>query len=445
MSIRLRLTLYWTAVLGAILLGAALAVFALFQRAQWGTLDAALLEEVDEASAAIAQAGRAGAKPIVVKLSQERDLGARRRVMLIDSQGRMIAEGGRADADPPTFLSANPQIVNGARRIFRYAIFPLTLEGEQVWLEDGVDARAERDSIGRLRTILLLMTPAVLLLCAAGGFWLAGRALAPIAALGTALAAIHPRKLSSRLPAPRVADEIGRLTATINALLERVELASAAERRFASDAAHELRTPLTVLRSGLEVALGRERTQAEDREALVAALAEVVRLCKMAEDLLALARLDGEVAIERARVDLKQMLLDLTEELRPVADAKNLALDATLDAAEVLGSETHLRRLAINLLDNAFKFTPAGGKVKVTLRNGNGAATLCVADTGPGIPATEMPQVFERFFRGKGVSGGGSGLGLSLCREIARLHGATIRAANRTGGGCELIVTLPLA
>jgi len=282
-------------------------------------------------------------------------------------------------------------------------------------------------------------------LCVGGGYLLAGRALAPIAALGDSLAAIQPDNLRGRLTAMPVRDEIGRLVEIINALLDRLERASASERRFASDAAHELRTPLAVLRSGLEVALARDRAPAENMAALENAHREVVSLCKIAEELLMLARLNGEASIDRKPVDLGEVAGEVVAAVEPLATAKNIELRMEPPSAPAIvdGSVTHLRRLVINLVDNALKFTPPGGKIAVQVASNNGRAILHVTDTGPGIEPSELPRVFDRFFRGAHADGEGSGLGLSLCREIARLHGGHISVSNRESGGCDFLVTLP--
>jgi signal transduction histidine kinase len=332
-----------------------------------------------------------------------------------------------------------------SNRAFRFAIIPLTFQGEPAVLQDGVDVTPVRDSIQRLRKTLLLTVPLVLALCVGGGYLLASRALAPIAALAKSLAAIEPTDLRGRLTAPPVQDEIGRLIEVINALLDRLERASATERRFASDAAHELRTPLAVLRSGLEVALARDRSPTEHQAALAEAHREVVGLCKIAEELLMLARLNGEVSIDRRPVDLGEVVDEVVGAVEPLAASRNIALQASVSAgARVEGSVTHLRRLVINLVDNALKFNPPGGKIELLLTAAHGIATLHVMDTGPGIETAELPLIFDRFFRGAHANGEGSGLGLSLCREIARLHGGQISASNRVSGGVDFVVTLPL-
>jgi len=446
MSIRLRLTLYWAAVLGGILLVSSFIAFTLHERQQIGALDAALLEEADTSAEEIARGDLSRARAIISELSRERDLGARRRVQLTTSQG-VIADFGdpRALGPKVNVRSRYRGMLDGENHAFRFAVVPVTVSGQPGLLLDGADTGPIREDVARLRTALLLSIPLILVLCVAGGYWLAGRALAPIESVTSALAAIDPGHLQSRLPAPPVADEVGRLTSVINALLDRLERASATERRFASDAAHELRTPLAVLRTGLEVTLARDRTGQEARAALESAHREVVELCKIAEELLMLARLNGEVAIDREPVDLGAIAAEVAATVEPLAAAKEISLSTNgASGVVVRGNEGHLRRLVINLLDNALKFTPPRGKIGVEVAREGSRAILRVADTGPGIDSAEMPLIFQRFFRGNRFAGEGAGLGLSLCHEIVRLHGGEITAANRAAGGSEFVVRLPL-
>jgi len=447
MSIRLRLTIYWALILGVILIISAYAALRLFAHEQWRPIDAALLEEADTSADDLAHATVAQATETVRRLSQERDLGPHRRVRLI-TVNRVVADFGDEKAVPPKIAveSGFRGFMMSSEPSFRFAIIPLTFQGEPAILQDGVDVTPVHESIKRLRRALFLTVPLVLVLCVGGGYLLAARALAPIAALGDSLANIQPSDLHGRLDAAAVRDEIGRLVDIINALLDRLERASATERRFASDAAHELRTPLAVLRSGLEVALARERSAAENRVALESAYREVVGLCKIAEELLLLARLNGEVAIDRRPLDLAEVAAEVVAAVEPLAAAKNIELRlVTAEHIIVNGSATHLRRLVINLVDNALKFTPPGGKIAIELAREQDRAVLQVTDTGPGIEPAELPRIFDRFFRGAHADGVGSGLGLSLCREIARLHGGQIAASNRSSGGSCFAVTLPLS
>jgi two-component system OmpR family sensor kinase len=318
-------------------------------------------------------------------------------------------------------------------------------DGELAYLQSGVQARLVQESVDSLRDLLLLMVPIVLLLCVGGGYLLAGRALRPIESVTAELDAIGPANLGSRLTVPPVADEVARLTEVINALLERLERASATERRFASDAAHELRTPLAVLRTELEVALARERSAEENRAALGAAHREVLSLCRIADELLMLSRLNGEVMVDRQRLNLRALLSEIAATVGPLAQAREIKLSVSApEDVFVNGNAAHLRRLVVNLLDNALKFTPAHGSIEVGLKSDSNRAIIRVADTGEGIHPAELPHIFDRFFRGAGSPGEGSGLGLSLCREIARAHGGEIAAANLPTGGCAFVVTLAL-
>jgi heavy metal sensor kinase len=446
MTIRIRLTLYLAAVLAAILLGVGVVMLQFFQRQQWSALDAALLEEAETVAEQVQHAGLAGSRTLLEKVSDETDIGPGRRILL-QSDGKRIFDYGDQHTIPPPFdiRGLSKPMITGNRDV-RFAIAPLMLDGRRLYLQNGVNGHLVQDSIDSLRNSLLLILPLVLGLCVAGGYWLAGRALGPMASVTAALNAIQPSNLHSRLPVSPVPDEIARLSAVINALLERLERASATERRFASDAAHELRTPLAVLRTGLEVALARERSPDQNRNALTSAHREVLSLCRIADELLMLARLNGEVSFDRSRVNLRDVVAEVVSAVEPLAQSQEsqLRLNAADDVV-VNGNAGHLRRLLVNLLDNALKFTPAHGSIDVTLARKNGAATLSVADTGPGIPARELPFIFDRFFRGASSPGKGSGLGLSFCKEIARLHGGEIAAATRPTGGCEFIVTLPLA
>jgi signal transduction histidine kinase len=446
MTIRQKLTLYWAAVMTALVLVSAFAVFAIFSRQQWGALDAALLEEADTSAGAVARADGFAGTSIVRRLSEERDLGPGRRVRLSVGD-KVVADYGSAQADLPV-LSADIRardVVDGSRQVYRFALMPIRIGSQPALLEDGVDATPVRNSIARLRTILFVMIPLLLLASVAGGYWLAGRSLAPIISLSDELARIDPRELHRRLAVGAAGDEVDRLTVSINALLDRLERASQTERRFLSDAAHELRTPLAVLRTGLEVALNRERGAGELREALLSAMREVVALCAAADEVLTLARLSEESFGQRFVVNLDELAREVIDAVEPLVHAKKQTLEFGGDRSlEIEGNRDHLRRLLINLLDNAIKFTLENGRIRLSLEHQADRAIIRVADNGPGIAQADLPFIFERFFRPDGSKSPGSGLGLSLCREIVRLHQGEISARNLAEGGCEFVVGLPI-
>jgi len=453
LSVRLRLTIYWTAITAVILFAAGLLIMVMFARAMWSTLDAALMEEADTTAAAIPHSSAADTKLILQRLSQEKDLGPGRRVRLI-AGGHVVFDVGDTGADLPDARATADSVVDGGQHRYRFAIVPLRVNGEPGWLQDGADAALVRRTVAHLRNALLLVIPIILALCVAGGYWMAGWALAPVNQVTDALARIGPRDLRQRLPLPRVDDEAGQLIAAINQLLERLELASAAQQRFVSEAAHELRTPLAVLRSGLEVTLQRPRGAEENRAALEQAMDEVERLCAIAEDLLALARLDAEPAVERTQVDLSEIAAEASAMAQTLAEAKHqefaqdFAQDLAIDAHKrivVHGSAGDLRRVVLNLLDNAVKFTPERGKIEIGVTTNGSTALISVRDSGPGIDPRDIDHIFDPFYRSRGANGRGSGLGLALGREIVRRHGGVIQAANRAAGGCEVQVRLPLA
>ena len=448
MTIRLRLTLYWAAIIAAILSVSGVSVFLLFERQQWSALDSALMEEADTASAPLSHATAGPAVDAIVRrLSEERDLGPRRRVRIVKGN-RVIADFGDSDSELPeirTNLTA-AEIRDGRAQVFRFAILPFQFEGARAILEDGVEASTIRKSITHLRNSLLLLLPLILLGAVSGGYLIAGRALVPIVELADELAGIEPRELGRRLDSGATNDEVARLRRAINALLDRVERAANAERRFAADAAHELRTPLTVLRTGLEVSLSQDRTSAEYAEALGAALNEVVALCAMADQLLTLARMDQEASLSRERIDLGTIVREVADAVEPLVRAKSQRL--TLKVAEnivVNGNPVLLRRLVINVVDNALKFTAEHEHVEICAAARAGQAILQVVDSGPGILLEDLPFIFDRFFRSPGHEKSGSGLGLSLCREVVRAHHGEITVTNRATGGCQFVITLPLS
>jgi signal transduction histidine kinase len=446
LSIRLRLTIYWSAITALILIAAGLLIMAIFTRATWGTLDAALMEEADTTASAISHAAYPDAKLTLHRLTQERDLGPGRRVRVIVN-GAAVFDEGDPGADLPASVKLGAEtIANGERRHYRYAIAPFRFNGSPALLEDGADAAPVRRTIARLREALMLAIPIIFVLSAAGGYWMAAWALAPLNEITAALARIGPRDLRNRLPLPGADDEARRLIAAINHLLERLELASAAQQRFVSEAAHELRTPLAVLRSGLEVTLQRPRRVEESRAALEQAMGEVERLCAIAEDLLALARLDAEPSITRSPVDLGEIAAEASAMARTLAEARHQEFTVeTASGIVVHGSAADLRRVLLNLLDNAVKFTPERGHIELKAAARDSMALVEVRDSGSGIEPCDLAHIFDPFYRSRSANASGSGLGLALCSEIVRRHGGTIEASNGQRGGCEIRIQLPLA
>jgi len=361
----------------------------------------------------------------------------------------VVFDHGDQGTQLPAPLSGNSgaAVVEGGNGRYRFAVVPLQIGGRAAWLQDGVDAAPLLSTAAHLRRALILALPLFLIFCIVCGYWLSAGALYPLVSIRDALAKIGPRDLDRRLPAPRANDESGHLVVTINELFERLERASEAQRRFISEAAHELRTPLAVLRAGMEVALQRPRDAEESKAALQDALYEVERLCATAEELLELARLDSGSLPRHQAVNLRELAADAVTTVRPLAEARrqSVSIHDSNEMTMVRGDSDQLRRVILSLLTNAIKFAPAKGHVQISAFNSNSDVVLRVADDGPGLDQEELARMFDAFYRGRRAVGEGSGLGLTLCREIVRLHGGVIRASTRAVGGCEIEVSLPRA
>ncbi|HEY1757255.1 MAG TPA: ATP-binding protein [Bryobacteraceae bacterium] len=295
-----------------------------------------------------------------------------------------------------------------------------------------------------LRLLLLSLLPVVIVLACAGGAWLSGRALKPIQDLAVAASAIGIDNLSERLPSPATGDELARLTDVLNSMLARLEGAVKRLSQFAADASHELRTPLAVIRTTAELALRRSRTPESYRQSLSEIAVETERMTQLIEDLLTLARSGTDaVQMPRTPLDLRGLLEDVCAELHNLAESRQVRIHSELGrgVAVVAGNRPALRRLFVILLDNALKYSPAGAEVRLSLSHEDGRVSVSIQDSGAGISATDLPHIFERFYRASEGSGEGHGLGLALADHIARAHGATIEVRSTEGASSEFRVS----
>ena len=300
----------------------------------------------------------------------------------------------------------------------------------------------------RFLLVLLILAPVALAGSALGGWFLARRALSPVDAMVEAARRIEAEDLTKRIPALSRDDELGRLAAVLNDMLARLERSFGAARQFSADAAHELRTPLTILKGEIEVALKSPEAAAEIREALVSCLEEVDRLNSLVEDLLLMARMEGNaLSAPPTRVNLAQVLEDVAPALSELATrAGNSCTVSPAPPLCIEGYDSLLFRLVFNLAENAIKYTPPGGKIEVNLQRQGDSAVLDVKDNGPGIAADTLAHIFDRFYRGDPArEGGGTGLGLALVRSIVQLHQGQIRVSSTLGEGSCFQVILPLA
>jgi heavy metal sensor kinase len=302
--------------------------------------------------------------------------------------------------------------------------------------------------LGNLRTILLLLVPLTVLVTGIAGSLLVRVTLNPVDDMVRAIREIKADNLKLRIAVPNTNDEIRRLGETFNEMLGRLEKSFSSQQQFIQDISHELKTPLTVLRGELEVTLKKNRPAEEYAQILRSNLEEIDKIRRIVENLLILARLDTKgMAIEDKPVDLSRMLGAIADHIKVLADQKQIALNAvTPPGISLKGQEAQLRRLFVNLIDNAIKYTPPKGKVVVSLKKDNGLAIAEVSDTGQGIPQADLPYIFDRFYRvDKARSSEGFGLGLSIAKSIALAHKGDIKVRSHEGLGTTFTVFLPLA
>jgi heavy metal sensor kinase len=317
-------------------------------------------------------------------------------------------------------------------------------------IEVGTSADPVEALFRHLMLVLGIALPLVVALAAGGGYVLVRRALRPVEEITGKAAQITQHNLGERLPIPPTGDELERLSLALNHMIIRLDDAFANSKRFVADASHELRTPLTVVSGELEVLAQDADLPADQRQRLGSLLEEVHRLVKIVERLFALSRLDaGEAQSEWVRFDLGKLAASTADQMSLLADDRRIAV--TCSAAGpvfVKGDRSRMKQLVVNLLDNAIKYTPEGGAVHIRGKAAGGSAVLEVTDTGIGIPAGDLPHVFDRFFRADRTRSrcpDGAGLGLAIVKSISHAHCGTIEVDSAVGKGSCFRVILPLA
>jgi heavy metal sensor kinase len=478
LSIRARLTLWYMGILAGSLLALAGVAYFLLVRSLWQDLDAAL-EGVAKTIVHSAQPSGAAAVPPDAEQLFRQFFGpgfADRFFQFYDPRGERDPRWPRLQSN---LHSVSPKALRNAAEGFgtfetlqtsgpypsRVLTFPIMARGRLVnVLQVGMSLQGlYRAKDGFLWTIAALL-PLALVLAGGTGWLLARRALRPVDQMTQAARRIEAERLNERLVGAEVDDELGRLARTLNEMLSRLETSFAQVRRFSADASHEMRTPLTVLRGELEVALRSAREPAEYERTLKSALEEVARLSALVEALLLLSRADaGALKLDVAPVELDQLLEDVARQGEILGRARDVAIRVQhIEPIIAPGDGPRLKELVLNLVDNAVKYTPAGGQVSLALRAVNGSpdhlgapapangrcAEIVVQDTGIGIPAEALPRIFDRFYRldqARSRDAGGSGLGLCIAKSIAEAHGGRIEVQSAAGAGSTFTLHLPIS
>jgi heavy metal sensor kinase len=472
-SVRVRLTFWYTGVLALFLIVLSLITYFIFWRSTLQRTDSNLAE-LSEAFLTTVQAEMLDNHgPDAAKLAAQVAIVEHRFrdhvFAVLDPKGDLLTSSQDLpnEASPPGLLASPPfrkliedgarterlfENVKGGRSGYRGYVRKFVLRGQTYTLAILQSLHPQREMLGEVRATFAWVIPIAIVLASLGGYFLARKSLAPVVSMSRQAGRIGAENLHERLPIQNAKDELGHLAASFNRLLERVDQSFERQRRFMSDASHELRTPAAILRGESEVALSRrERTAEEYRESLSVLHAEAQRLTQIVEDLFTLTRADaGQYPLSLREFYLDELVVDCAHTTRSLALAKHITLTCEVpEELPVRGDEALLRRMILNLLDNAIKYTPASGRVTMSCERLGSEYALSVADTGPGIPDELQQKVFERFFRVDKArtrsekDGGGAGLGLSIARWIAEAHQGRVILARSDASGSTFTAFIP--
>ncbi|MCA1567630.1 MAG: heavy metal sensor histidine kinase [Acidobacteria bacterium] len=464
-SVRARLTLWYVSVLALILVVFGVAVYVMLSRALHRRVDEALRSTLEISITSLTNDAQEGQSSLSAAQSTAAELShPQQALMIYDDAGRLLAEHPYEEDLHVRLpdLAAIP-----ADEVYLYTVAEqrdaddhhrLAVRRVRIPPADtpyivlaSRPLEAVEDELESLSEILYFATPAALLLAGLGGWFLARQGFAPVAAMAKSARRIGAESLDSRLPIANPRDELGQLATAFNELLARLNAAFSQQRRFMADASHELRTPLSVMSTAAGVTLKKERREEEEyREALQMMAEQTRRLSRIVKDMFALARADaGHYPLQKRPLYLNDLLEEVARAGGLLGADKGVSVELTnLPEAAYHGDEDLLRQMILNLLDNAFKFTPAGGVVRLGLTRRADEYLLTVADTGAGIPLEAQAHVFERFYRAdkarSRAEDGGAGLGLAIARWVAQAHNGELELAVSDHTGTTFVARLPV-
>lgn len=457
LSIRWRLTLWYASALAVILIGFCVVLLLMVRQQLMSRTDASLHEEIQELSLEIqlAQTHEEFTNRLHVRFFRHDT----NEFVATDEQGKVVFSSAGLLPDqvksliPPVAIPAHAdshvQFFSrdlDASHPYRVALTVAAGPGGRVLIQTLTPLKPLYDDLQMLVLIMAVLVPIGILLALSGGAFLATRALAPVEQIVNVAAGITISELDKRVEVANPHDELGRLALTLNSLIAGLEKAVDEIQRFTADASHELRTPLAVLRSAAESALRKPRSTAEYEQTLQVIVGEATRLGRLTDQLLHLSRHDAGLAeCRQESVPLDAVLSDVVDQLRPMARARDVSLElAELQSCDVKGDDIRLSQACFNVIENAIKYTPAGGTVSVECTIRQAMSTIRICDTGIGIAAEQLPRVFDRFYRvDASRSSGGAGLGLSIARTAVQAHGGEINIESQAGQGTTVTIELP--
>ena len=444
--VRTRLTLWYFLILAASLVGFALFALAIMRQSIYTTVD----EQLEDRAVAIQLLVERSHQEDIAKIVRDHsELQSGSELLQVsDTEGKFLYRSTLMERlGVPAARSDQKRFENADYNDLPLRILTTTVSADERLL--GVQVAEPMDdyleALERFRAAMFIGIPILLVFAAAGGYWMSGRALRPVDQITHAAQTINPQDLSRRLTVPQTGDELQRLAETLNQMLQRVETAVARITQFTADASHELRTPVALIRTRAEVTLSKPRTTDQYREALKEVLAESERTTVLIENLMTLARTDtGSEKLELDRIDVTEIAIEVCSQGRTLSEAKRLRWSTSVPdtAIWVRGDANALRRLLLILIDNAVKYTPPAGSVSLALQRNGTRAEIMVRDTGMGISPTDLPHIFDRFYRADKARSrelGGTGLGLAIGRWIANAHGGEIKVESSAEGSIFLV------
>jgi heavy metal sensor kinase len=440
-------------------------IYALLARALYARIDDNLRGVMQIAMTSLANDLAEGQDTEDAARSTARELASREQTMAIyDTTGRLLAkEGGDDDlafalpavipADDLVFLTVVEAKDTDDRHRLAFRRVTVPPAGTKYVVAVGGSLEPTDEELESLRGILGYVVPIALVAAGIGGWFLARQSLSPVVAMAARAQKIGVENLSGRLPVANPRDELGRLAEAFNELLGRLETSLMQQRQFMADASHELRTPVATSRAAASVALQQpHRDERDYRETLEIIEQETARLSRIVEDMFTLARADaGNYPVHTTPMYLDEVVDDVVRAARVLASLRDVSIEpVTIASAVFTGDEDLIRRLIVNLLDNAIRHAPRGSTVRAELDRTRDGYVISISDQGPGIPAHIQPHIFERFYRGDAARGrdgshDGAGLGLALVRWIATVHRGDVVLAQSSRAGTTFTVSLPRA
>jgi two-component system, OmpR family, sensor kinase len=468
-TVRGRLTLWYVTALALVLAIFGAAFYVLLSRALYARVDNGLRSLIEVSTRSLSNDLDEGQSIISAAMSTAAELATPEQSLLIfDSSGRLLAENHPKDdfrmrlpelssiPEEKASLYTVTELSGGdGAADYRFAARRVTIPPKNVTyvLLASQSLDAVEDELALLRKPLLFAGSVALLLAGLGGWLLARKSLAPVVAMAGSARRIGAENLGQQLPVANPRDELGKLGATFNELLARLHTSFELQRRFMADASHELRTPLSIMRTTASVTL-RKRSRKEDeyREAIQMMDEQSRRLSRIVKDMFILSRADaGHYPLNKSSFYLNDLLEEIARAGGLLAEHKSVTIEITNSTeAGFHGDEDLLRQMIMNLVDNAIKYTPAGGVVQLGLTPESDNYTISVSDTGPGIPLEAQARVFDRFYRAtiarlhsEEVVSDGTGLGLAIAKWIAQAHDGNLELARTDQQGTTFIVKLP--